>query len=65
MNNTSNVNIIVSDIYGKQIKVIVNETQEAGSYHATWDALGLENGTYFVKIVHNNSIQIRKIVLIY
>ncbi len=64
VNNTSNVDIIVSDIYGKQIKVIVNETQEAGSYKATWDALGLENGTYFVKIVHNNSIQIRKVVLI-
>ena len=63
LKTTSEVHIVVSDIYGKQIKEIENKIKDAGSYSTQWNAEINESGTYFIKIVSNNSIQIRKVVL--
>ena len=63
LKSTTNLRIVVSDIYGKQIKVIEDKVMDAGSYSASWNAKENESGTYFLKIVSDDSIQIRKIVL--
>jgi hypothetical protein len=63
LKNTSEVLIVVFDIYGKQIKEIENKIVDAGSYATQWNAEINESGTYFIKIVTNNSIQMRKIIL--
>ena len=63
LKNTSEVLIVISDIYGKQIKVIENQIKDAGNYSTEWNAEINESGTYFIKIVSNNSIQMRKVVL--
>jgi hypothetical protein len=63
LKNTSEVLIVVFDIYGKQIKEIENKIVDAGNYATQWNAEINESGTYFIKIVSNNSIQMRKVVL--
>jgi len=60
---TSDLSIIVSDIYGKQIEVIENQVENAGNYSIVWDAGIYESGTYFIKIVSDDSIHIQKIIL--
>jgi len=63
MKTTSDVLIVVYDIYGKQIEVIENQVMDAGSYSTQWNAGTYESGTYFIKIICDDSIQIRKVLL--
>jgi hypothetical protein len=63
LKNTSEVLIVVSDIYGKQIEVIKDKVMGVGNYSSQWNAKENESGTYFIKIVSDDSIQIRKVVL--
>ena len=50
LRSAANVSISVYDIQGKEVKVLVNETQKAGSYTKTLNGSGLVAGVYFVKI---------------
>jgi hypothetical protein len=63
LKSTTNVRIVVFDIYGKQIEVIEGKVMNSGTYSTTWNAVTQESGTYFIKIVTDDSIQIRKVVL--
>ena len=60
----SHIRIVVSDIYGKQIEVIENDVKSAGNHTSRWNAGVYEDGTYFIKIVSGDSIQIKKVLLI-
>ncbi len=45
-----NVKIVVYDMLGKEIKTLVNEYKEAGSYKVSFDASNLPSGVYIYKI---------------
>lgn len=44
------VRLIVYDVQGKEITVLVNEEQSAGTYQADWDASNHSSGVYFYKL---------------
>ena len=59
-----NVTIKVFDIIGKEIKTLVNEFRNAGSYEVTFDDSGFSSGMYYYKLETNNFSEIKKMVLI-
>ena len=48
------VELALYDVLGIQVKVLVNETKQAGTYMYTLDTKGLRKGTYFYKIRSGN-----------
>ncbi|MCW8822561.1 MAG: T9SS type A sorting domain-containing protein, partial [Ignavibacteriaceae bacterium] len=47
---TSQIQIKVYDILGKEIETLVNEEKPAGNYEVTWDAANLPSGVYFYQL---------------
>lgn len=46
----SNVSLIVYDITGREIAILVNTEQNAGTYLTDWNASGYSSGVYFYKL---------------
>jgi len=65
----SKVKIVIYNVLGRQIKILVNEFQAAGEYSVNWDGtdengLNLTSGIYLYKIITDNYISSRKMILI-
>jgi len=58
------VKLVVFDILGREVKTIVNEYREAGSYKVDFDASNLASGVYFYRIDAANFTQVKKMLLI-
>ena len=63
------VNIIIYDMLGRQVKTVVNTTQEAGFKSVIWDATNSQGksvsaGVYFYQIQVGGFVQTRKMVLL-
>ena len=56
--------ITVYDISGKEIAVLVNESQQAGTYNIGFNGINFASGVYFYRIQSNNFIQTKQMVLI-
>ncbi len=51
LNKSGIVNLSIFDIYGKEVKTIVNESQEAGSYNVTYAVdTDLAEGVYYCRL---------------
>lgn len=62
---TSNVKLIVFDIQGKQITVLVNQKQSAGTYEVDFSGNGLSSGIYIYSLIVNGSlVETRKMILL-
>ena len=53
--NTTDVRIAIYDLFGREIKTLVNESKEAGTYNITWNGRDSHNrqvatGVYFYKM---------------
>ena len=53
--NKTDVRIVVYDLFGKEIKTLVNESKEVGTYNITWNGRDNNNrqvstGVYFYKM---------------
>ncbi len=57
------VRITVYDILAREVKTLVNEYQQAGSYEADMQSANISAGTYYYKIQTGDSTKVRKIVL--
>ncbi|MDH4070335.1 MAG: M14 family zinc carboxypeptidase [Ignavibacteria bacterium] len=62
------VSLRVYDLLGREVNVLVDEVQSAGSHSARWngdDALGNEvtSGVYFYRIATDGLVQTRKLIL--
>jgi flagellar hook assembly protein FlgD len=53
----SNVTISVYDASGKQVKVLVNQKQDAGTYSVQWNAGSAAHGIYFINAVINGNLK--------
>ena len=51
------VTLTVYDVQGKEIRVLVNKKQNAGSYTETFNGSGLGAGIYFVKISKDGAVK--------
>jgi photosystem II stability/assembly factor-like uncharacterized protein len=60
----SNVKILIYDILGREIDVLFNESLNAGSYQADWDASNFPSGVYFYKLVTEEFSESKKMILI-
>ncbi|CAN5514343.1 hypothetical protein BH10BAC5_BH10BAC5_23930 [soil metagenome] len=58
------VKIILYDVLGKEVRIIVDETQQAGYYSVNFNAAGLTSGIYYYKIFTDNFSETRKMVIL-
>jgi hypothetical protein len=58
------VTLKVYDILGKEIKTLVNEQLQPGTYEATFDGSNLPSGIYFYKLTSGKYSETRKLVLL-
>jgi hypothetical protein len=57
------VSIIVTDVYGRQIRTLVNARQDAGTHSVSLDGSGLTSGHYFVTMRSGAFVQTRTVTL--
>ncbi|MCB9249536.1 MAG: T9SS type A sorting domain-containing protein [Ignavibacteriales bacterium] len=60
---TGNVNIIIYDALGREVKQLVNETKQPGSYNISFDGSRLSSGIYFYTMRANNFTASKKMLL--
>jgi len=60
----SDVKIAVYDMLGKEVKILVEEHKQAGSYELNFDASKLSSGMYFYKLTAGSFTGIKKMILI-
>jgi len=58
------VSLKIFDELGREIELLVNEKQTAGTYEVTWDASKYPSGVYFYKLVAGDFSQVKKMILI-
>jgi hypothetical protein len=61
---TQDIKIVVYNILGKQIKTLVNETMNPGTYEIEFNGSELSSGTYFYKLTAGNYTDVRKMTLV-
>ena len=65
----SNVKIKVYDLLGREIKILVNEFNNAGKYSVYWDGkdshgMNVPSGVYFYRLESNSNILTKKMILL-
>jgi hypothetical protein len=63
LNKSGNVKISLYDVLGREVKVLLNESQSSGSHELNFDANKLASGTYFYKLESGDFNQIKKMML--
>jgi subtilisin-like proprotein convertase family protein len=60
----SNVKLVVYDILGREVRTLLNDFQNPGSYEINFDAANFASGTYFYRIEAGDFVEIKKMVLV-
>jgi len=55
--------LVIFDMLGREIATLVNEQLNAGSYEVSWLAGSYPSGVYFYKLVTDNFVNIKKMLL--
>lgn len=58
------VKLVVTDVLGREVKTLVNEFKQAGSYTLEFNASNYASGVYFYKITSGDFTDTKKMVLI-
>ena len=58
------VRLSVYDILGREVRILVNERENAGSYRVTCDATGLASGVYFYRLHAGSFVKSLKLLLL-
>ncbi|MEI7811355.1 MAG: T9SS type A sorting domain-containing protein [Ignavibacteria bacterium] len=58
------VSLKIFDVIGKEVAVLVNQDQTAGTYHVQFDASHLSSGIYFYKLQSGDFTSVNKMMLI-
>jgi photosystem II stability/assembly factor-like uncharacterized protein len=61
---SSHVKIVVYDLLGREIEELVNEERKPGSYEVIWNGNNFSSGVYFYKIISDDFVETKKMVLI-
>ena len=61
---SSFVKITIYDVLGREIETLVNQTQKPGSYEVTWNGSRFASGVYFYKLMTDEFVETKKMVLI-
>jgi hypothetical protein len=60
----ADVQLIIFNSIGEEIRVVVNEYKQPGNYVVNFDAKSLSSGVYFYKLIAGEFISVRKMLLI-
>ena len=60
----NHVNLTVFDVLGREIAVLVNETQQAGKHEIEWNAADYPSGVYFYKLTSGSYSKTKKMMLV-
>jgi len=55
---------MVYDVLGREIETLINQPQKPGSYEVTWDGSRYASSVYFYKLVTDDYVETKKMVLI-
>jgi hypothetical protein len=58
------VTLKVYDVLGKEVKTLVNEVKNAGTYVVDFSGTSLSSGTYFYRLESNGFVETKKMMLI-
>lgn len=59
------VKLIIYDVQGKEVAVLVNEEQSAGTYEVDWNGAGFSSGIYFYSLIIDNKLnETRKMLMV-
>jgi hypothetical protein len=58
------VNLVLYNTLGQEVKILLNENKQAGSYRVDFNASSLPSGTYFYRINAGDFVQTNKMVLV-
>lgn len=61
--NTEMINIVVTDIFGRNISTLMNETRNPGIYEFDFNANNLSNGVYYCHLIVGDEIQTMQMVI--
>ncbi len=67
--NKSNIQLVVFDILGNEIKTLVNQSMEAGNHSITWNGVSnsgkiVPSGIYFYRLQGEHFSEVKKMMLI-
>jgi hypothetical protein len=60
----SNVRLSVYDLLGREVEVLVNDNLKPGTYKVDWQANKYSSGLYFYKLVTDEFVDVKKMVLV-
>jgi photosystem II stability/assembly factor-like uncharacterized protein len=58
------VRLAVYDVTGREVSVLVNENQSAGTYESTFNGSSMTSGVYFYRIRSSDFVSVKRMVLI-
>jgi len=58
------VKLSICNLVGEEVSVLVNETVDAGFYEVAFNAANLPSGTYFYRLQADNTVQVKKMILL-
>jgi hypothetical protein len=61
---SSNVKLCIFDALGKQVSIVVDEVQKAGSHQIEWNAGNFPSGVYFYRLNAGSLVSMKKMVFI-
>lgn len=61
---TSNVNVVIFDMLGREVEQLVNNELKAGTYRVDWNSGSNPSGIYFYRITAGKFTQTKKMILI-
>jgi hypothetical protein len=64
INQNSEVRLVIFDILGREIKTLVNESLQPGTYEVEWDASNFSSGIYYYELISGDYREVRKMILI-
>lgn len=62
--SAKNINITVFDVLGKEVATLVNNKFTPGTYEVSFDASKLSSGIYFYKLITDDFVDTKKMMLI-
>jgi subtilisin-like proprotein convertase family protein len=57
------VSLVIYDVLGREIKTLVNQFQQPGTYSLSWDASSYANGVYFYRLSSEEYSETKKMIL--
>jgi hypothetical protein len=58
------VTLKVYDVKGREVQTLVNDRLQPGTYEASFDGSALNSGVYFFKLITNEFIDSKRMILL-